>query len=64
MIPMAKDSQYYSKLLEICKNNDIKGILSINDIELPILAKYKDQLAENNIMAIISDPKIMDICFG
>lgn len=63
VIPMAKDPEYYSKLLEICKSNNITGVISINDLELPILAKYRDELAKNNITAIVSDPEVIDICF-
>lgn len=63
VIPMAKDLDYFPKLLKICKENDIKGILSINDLELQILAKYKHKLSANGIMAIISDLEIIDICF-
>lgn len=63
VIPMAKDLDYFPRLLKICKENDIKGILSINDLELPILAKYKHKLSENGVTAIISAPEVIDTCF-
>lgn len=63
VIPMAKDPQYYEVLLEICRDNNIKGIVSINDLELPILARHKSELANNGIMAVISEPEVVDICF-
>lgn len=63
VIPMAKDPQYYPELLRICKENNIKGIVSINDLELPILAKYKREFNKNGVMAVVSDTKVIDICF-
>lgn len=63
VIPMAKDPEYYPQLLKICKDNNISGVISINDLELPVLARYKEDLAKNNITAIISDPDVIDICF-
>lgn len=63
LIPMAKDENYFSELLKICKQNDIDGIISINDLELPILAKYKEDLKKNGITAVISDETVVDICF-
>jgi carbamoyl-phosphate synthase large subunit len=63
LLPMAKNSDYYKQLLKICLDNDVKGILSINDLELPILAKYKEELASHGIAAIVSDKEVVDICF-
>lgn len=63
VIPLAKNPQYFNKLLKLCKRNNIKGIVSINDLELPILAKYKNEFLKNGIMAIISEPEVIDICF-
>lgn len=63
VIPMAKDKNYFSELLSICKKNNISVVLSINDLELPILAQYKNDLEKNNIKAIISDKEVVDICF-
>ena len=63
LIPMAKDTEYYPTLLKICKENNIKAVISINDLELPILARHRDDLAKNDIMAIVSDIEVIDICF-
>ena len=63
VLPMAKEPNYFTKLLQICKDNDVRGVVSINDIELPVLAQYKGELAKNNVLAIISDPEVIDICY-
>lgn len=63
VIPYANDPEYFPRLLQICKDNDIKGVLSINDLELPVLAKHKNELNQNGVKAIISEPEVIDICF-
>lgn len=63
VIPMAKNQNYYQKLLSVCKENNISIVLSINDLELPILAQYKNDLEKNNIKAIISNKEVIEICF-
>lgn len=62
LLPYAQDPRYYDALLNICMKNDVKGIISINDLELPILAKYKSDLLSHGVEAVISDPRIIDIC--
>lgn len=63
VIPRADDPAYFSSLLKVCLENGIKGVISINDLELPVLAKYKKDFAANGITAIISTPEVIDTCF-
>ena len=63
VLPLAKDPAYFPRLLQICIENDIRGVISINDLELPILARYKKDLAQHGIKAVVSDPDVVDICF-
>lgn len=63
VIPLAKDPNYLRELLKICKENNIQAIVSINDLELPVLARHKEELAEHGIKAIISSPEVIDLTF-
>lgn len=63
IIPLAKDPNYLSELLKICQKHDVKAIVSINDLELPILARHKEELAHHGIQAIISDQEVIDLTF-
>jgi len=62
ILPRAKDPDYYSALLKICKENNISGVLSINDLELPVLARNKAKLKQEGITAVISEPEVIDMC--
>lgn len=63
VLPYAGDPAYFPRLLQICKENDISGVISINDLELSVLARHKRDLAQHGIMAVVSDPEVVDICF-
>ena len=63
IIPRVEDGNYIKILLDICKKNKIDGIVSLNDLELPVLSKNKDKFLDENIKIIISDPEIIDICY-
>ena len=41
IVPPVYDPQYISILLDICKKYDISAIISLNDLELPILSDNK-----------------------
>lgn len=63
VIPLAKDPNYFPELLRICLDHDVKAIVSINDLELPILAHHREELAEHGIEAIISSSEVIDFTF-
>lgn len=62
-IPVANASDFSEKLIKLCKDNDVSGIVSINDLELPYLSKIKSNLISNGIIPIISDIDVINICF-
>jgi len=63
ILPNALEKNYINELFKICLTNDIKGIISLNDIELPILAQFKNKFLEKGIKLIVSNPKVIDICY-
>lgn len=62
-VPFITDPNYIKVLLQICKQNDVDAILSLNDLELPILASHKPVFTENGVAVIVSDPVVIDTCF-
>lgn len=60
--PEIYDESYISILIGYCKENNINAILSLFDIDLPVLAKNKERFAKENIRVIVSDPEVMEIC--
>ena len=63
ILPEVTNKNYINELINHCKKYDIKGIISLNDIELPILADNKKKFEKEKIKIIISDPEVIDICY-
>lgn len=62
-VPHIYAEDYISKMLEICKEQKIDVLISLNDLELPILSKCKSEFESIGVKTIVSDPEVIDICF-
>lgn len=60
--PLIYDDTYIPFLLNYCKENRIDLLLSLFDIDLPILAKNKEKFAAIGTQVIVSDPEVIDLC--
>lgn len=63
IVPRINDENYIQILIEICNKYDIKGIISLIDPELEILAKNEQIFDEKEIKLILSPLKMVQICF-
>ena len=62
-VPAVYDPNYVDITLAICKEQKIDALLSLNDLELPILAENKAKFEELGVRVIVSDPAVIDISF-
>ncbi len=62
-VPAVYDSKYIDVTLNICKEQKIDALISLNDLELPILAEQKARFEEIGVKVIVSDPEVIDIAF-
>lgn len=63
IMPDVHDKNYINRLIEICEKYKINGIVSVEDLELPILARNKNKFSNKGIKVIVSEPEIIDICY-
>ena len=63
IVPAVSNKNYISELYKICLKNGVKGVISLNDVELPLLAQYKSKFMEKGVKLIVSDPETIDICY-
>lgn len=61
--PRIETPGYSEYLLTLCRTNDIGMVLSLNDLELPILAAARPKFIETGIMAVVSSEDVIDISF-
>lgn len=60
--PNIYDGEYIEFLLTYCKKNNIGAIISLFDIDLPVLAQNKNVFTRNGIQLVVSDYRVTQIC--
>ncbi len=60
--PMIFDAGYLDFLLAYCQANQIGAVMSLFDIDLPVLAGAKKRFAEKGIQIVVSDHSVTRIC--
>lgn len=62
-VPAVYAENYVDITLDICKEYRIDALISLNDLELPILAENKARFKNLGVKVIVSDSEVIDICF-
>jgi len=63
VVPRIDDENYLDTIFSICKENNIKAVLSLIDPELSLLAKYRKNFMDIGVIPIVSDYEIVEMCF-
>lgn len=63
IVPRIDHPEYIQYIKSICHKYNIKGVLSLIDPELSLLTRYKEEFKKEDIQIIISDKKVVDICY-
>ena len=53
---------YIDFLVDVCRTHRVSAILSLNDMELPILAAHADRLRAIGTIPVISSPEVIGLC--
>lgn len=60
--PLIYSDEYVPFLLNYCQENNIRILISLFDIDLPILSKNKNRFEEIGTKVIVSEPDLVEIC--
>lgn len=63
VVPQIDEEGYIEVILSICKENNIKVVLSLIDPEISLLAKHKERFLEIGTIPIVSDYDVVEMCF-
>lgn len=63
VVPGVYADGYVEVIIDICKKENINGLISLNDLELPILANARTQIEETGVKLIVSSKNAIDVCF-
>lgn len=62
LTPLIYSDEYIPFILNYCITNDIDVVISLFDIDLPILSKNKKLFKDSNINIIVSDEEVINVC--
>ena len=60
--PVIYDEKYISVLLDFCLKKEVVAIISLFDIDLPILARHRTVFENKGIRLIVSSTEVTEIC--
>ena len=63
MVPALSEENYIPTLLDLCASKKVDLIISLNDVELPLLAKHRAQFLKVDTKILVSSEEVIDICF-
>ena len=63
VVPLVSDRGYVDALLEICRQNQVRLLVPLNDLELPVIAARRSDFAAIGTLPLVSSPHVIDICF-
>jgi carbamoyl-phosphate synthase large subunit len=64
LVPTIEEPGYADTLLDICRENDIGLLLTLNDLELPLLARERERfLREAGTIVVVSSAEVVDTCW-
>lgn len=62
-VPSVYAEDYVDVTLDVCRKHKVDILISLNDLELPVLAKHKAEFDRCRVRLIVSSPSVIDICF-
>jgi carbamoyl-phosphate synthase large subunit len=62
-VPPVAAPEYVEALVAICQRHRVGLLVPLSDLELPILARERDRFAEIGTRAVISSPRVIDLCW-
>ncbi|WP_234400638.1 ATP-grasp domain-containing protein [Virgibacillus senegalensis] len=63
IVPRMSEEGYLEVILSICRENDIRAVISLIDPELCFLAKHKQAFLDIGTIPIVSDSDVVEMCF-
>ncbi|MBR1807884.1 MAG: ATP-grasp domain-containing protein [Paludibacteraceae bacterium] len=60
--PLIYDDEYIPSIINYCKENDIRVVLSLFDVDLLVLAKHRSDFEQANIQLILASKEFVEIC--
>lgn len=61
-VPAVDSPDYINELLSICQKEAVDALISLNDLELPVLARAKPKFEAHGVKVIVSSEDVIETC--
>ena len=61
-VPGVYESEYVRELLKLCSEQEVDLVISLNDLELPVLANHREEFERLSVSLLISEQRVIDVC--
>lgn len=62
VVPPIHDPAYVPFLLAYCQKHDIRAVIPLFDIDIPVLAAHREQFSSIGVEVVVADPEVAAIC--
>lgn len=62
-VPSVDSDGYIDHTLTICRKYNVNVVISLNDLELPVLAKNRELFEDIGVKLVVSSQDVINICF-
>lgn len=63
LVPAVSAPGYVDALLDICRRHEVGLVCSLNDLELPLLARNRERFQAAGALPVVSSPEVIELCF-
>lgn len=63
VVPRLDHPEYFNVILDVCRQNRVKLLIPLIDLELPLLAEKREWFRREGIIPVVSSSGVVDICF-
>lgn len=63
IVPPINHTHYFDRVFELCKQHQVRLLISLNDLELMPLARQRDRFLKIGTTPVISAPDVINTCF-
>lgn len=63
LLPPLSHPDYLERLLALCREHRVRLLFSLNDLELPLIARHRERFLAVGTMPIVSSAEVIDRCF-
>src|ERR1035437_1165463 len=59
LLPLVSEPNYFDDLLVLCQERQVRLLVPLNDLELPLLARERDRFLEIGTLPVVSSPAVI-----